>query len=356
MDPVAAVAELRAQVDQPDQKLIVIFCAPTYDLAALGREIASGFSAPVVACTAAGLIDAQGLSRGGITALSLAGELDVSLFPIRDVHACAPSVADIAASIADRPAGAPGERGFGLLLIDGLAKAEERVTAALYQAVGAMPIVGGSAGDHLTFTETHVFVDGAFRTNAAVFAVVHTTHPFHAFKFEHFAPSDRLMVVTRAEGRVVYELDGEPAADVYARLVGVAREALDATVFSAHPLVLELGGEAFVRSIVQAGVDGGLTLLCAIEDGVVLSVADSSDPRVVARDAFDRVEGVLGGPPVVVIGCDCILRRLEYDAKDIADPVAQLMRERRVFGFSTYGEQFNAMHVNQTFTGVALGA
>jgi len=26
-----------------------------------------------------------------------------------------------------------------------------------------------------------------------------------------------------------------------------------------------------------------------------------------------------------------------------------------VIGFNTYGEQFNGMHLNQTFTGVAIG-
>jgi hypothetical protein len=27
-----------------------------------------------------------------------------------------------------------------------------------------------------------------------------------------------------------------------------------------------------------------------------------------------------------------------------------------VVGFSTYGEQYNGIHVNQTFTGVAIGS
>jgi hypothetical protein len=32
-----------------------------------------------------------------------------------------------------------------------------------------------------------------------------------------------------------------------------------------------------------------------------------------------------------------------------------MLAENNVIGFSTYGEQFSAMHLNQTFTGVALG-
>ena len=31
-----------------------------------------------------------------------------------------------------------------------------------------------------------------------------------------------------------------------------------------------------------------------------------------------------------------------------------ILAKNRVVGFSTYGEQFNGMHVNQTMTGVAI--
>ena len=34
--------------------------------------------------------------------------------------------------------------------------------------------------------------------------------------------------------------------------------------------------------------------------------------------------------------------------------VSALLRKHGVTGFSTYGEQMNSMHVNQTMTGVAL--
>jgi hypothetical protein len=33
-----------------------------------------------------------------------------------------------------------------------------------------------------------------------------------------------------------------------------------------------------------------------------------------------------------------------------------LYQKHRVVGFHTYGEQLNAMHLNQTLTGVAFGA
>ena len=34
--------------------------------------------------------------------------------------------------------------------------------------------------------------------------------------------------------------------------------------------------------------------------------------------------------------------------------LSALLQQHRVLGFSTYGEQLNSMHVNQTMTGVAI--
>ncbi len=36
--------------------------------------------------------------------------------------------------------------------------------------------------------------------------------------------------------------------------------------------------------------------------------------------------------------------------------ISHILRDNRVVGFSTYGEQINSMHVNQTLTGVAIYA
>jgi len=70
---------------------------------------------------------------------------------------------------------------------------------------------------------------------------------------------------------------------------------------------------------------------------------------------FRQLEGRVGTPELV-IGCDCILRKLEMQRCGLTERVGQLFTENHVVGFSTYGEQYHAMHVNQTFSGVALGA
>ncbi|MNY70145.1 hypothetical protein D3C86_2082180 [compost metagenome] len=69
---------------------------------------------------------------------------------------------------------------------------------------------------------------------------------------------------------------------------------------------------------------------------------------------FDGLEQRLG-PLLLTIGCDCFLRRMEVEASGLVADTAGLLVRHRVIGFNTYGEQFNGMHINQTFTGVAIG-
>ncbi len=80
-----------------------------------------------------------------------------------------------------------------------------------------------------------------------------------------------------------------------------------------------------------------------------------------ARDIAEHLEEALGGlsadgRPDTVIGFDCALRRVEVEQTQALGKVSAILRRHGVVGFNTYGEQHNMLHVNQTFTGVALYA
>jgi hypothetical protein len=126
-------------------------------------------------------------------------------------------------SLAQRVARFDPSRCFALLLIDGLCRHEEHVARAIHDGLGGIPMVGGSAGDGLDFRETAVFYDGRFRSNAAVLLVAATRHPFTTFKTEHFVSDSRRLVLTGVipEKRIATEINGFPAAEEYARAIGV---------------------------------------------------------------------------------------------------------------------------------------
>lgn len=165
------------------------------------------------------------------------------------------------------------------------------------------------------------------------------------------------MVVTDADSseRIVKEINGLPAAEEYARLLGVEVHELNPMRFAASPIVVMIEGTDYVRSIQKANPDGSLTLYSAIEEGLVLRVAHGAGLVSNLEQTFDKIHAEIGQPQLV-IGCDCILRKLEIVQKGLQDRIAQIFMANNTVGFNSYGEQFHGVHVNQTLTGVAIGS
>ena len=149
-------------------------------------------------------------------------------------------------------------------------------------------------------------------------------------------------------------MNAEPAAEAYARAVGVAVEELDRKVFALRPMGVRIGGHYFVRSVQRVNADGSLTFYCAVETGIVMTAMEPGSLLESVRTQIEASERVVG-PPLVTIGCDCFLRRLEAEFTGVVDEVSDFLRHHKVIGFNTYGEQFDGMHINQTFTGVVIG-
>ncbi|MCA1940967.1 MAG: FIST C-terminal domain-containing protein [Caenispirillum bisanense] len=358
-----AVRELAEDLAQPDAVLALVFASSHHDRGLLAAALAEHLpGVPVVGCTTAGELTPLGYRRGALTGVSLAAPefqavaLRIDTLEDFSVADSMKLVQDGLTQLGRKMPGMRTDQVFAMLLIDGLSASEERVVSGLYQALGEIPLFGGSAGDDLAFQDTGVLHDGAFHRNAAVLLLVATHHPFEVFKTEHFVAAEEKMVVTEADPsrRIVTEINAEPAAHEYARVHGVEVEELTPMMFAARPVVVKVGGVPYVRSIQKVNPDGSLTFYCAIDEGIVLTAATGVDILENLRDAFRRVRQVIG-PPQLVIGCDCILRSLELEQNGLLDDVSCLLAEQRVIGFNTYGEQFGAMHVNQTFTGVAIG-
>ena len=170
--------------------------------------------------------------------------------------------------------------------------------------------------------------------------------------FAHFSPTETRAVVTAAipEKRRILELNAEPAADEYARLTGIARDRLTPTEFARRPLLLRTGRRHHVRAISEVTEDGGLSLMSAIDTGTVLTLGRAED----MTQGFLQALSALPRPPLMVLGFDCILRRLALERAGLATVMSDLFTRFRVAGFNTYGEQHSGMHVNQTFVGLAF--
>lgn len=358
-----AAAEFYEAVVQPDMELVIFFCSSEYDLDTLAEEISRLFAGiQVVGCTTAGEIGPAGYHQHSLSGVSfsagscvaVSGLLDrLSQFEISRGN-------DFTQAMLQRLEGrapqAGPDKSFAFMLIDGLSIREEPVAHALQYALGKITLFGGSAGDDQKFVNTYVYSDGSFHSDSAALILISTSLPFRIFKTQHFVSTDERLVVTEADAprRIIKEINGLPAAEEYARLVGVDMHDLNPVYFAVSPVVVMIDGTDYVRSIQKVNADGSLTFFCAIEEGLVLRLAHGVDLVNNLEQTFDKIRAEIG-PPQLVLGFDCILRNLEISQNGLKDRVAEIFRNNNTIGFSSYGEQFQGIHINQTLTGVVIG-
>ncbi len=249
------------------------------------------------------------------------------------------------------------ERHFCLSFIDGLSKCEETIISMISTRLLNTPLLGGSAGDDLKFENTYVLANGKAYQNAAVFVLADSQLPFKAIKHQHFVTGDVETIITKADisERIVYHLDGMPAAERYAQLLNLNIEDLDALVFSTHPLIYQHQHECYVRSIAQVGEDHSLIFYCAIEEGMILNLCSHQDMVQQFEQTLDNL-AVPANKINVLFVFNCILRRLEAESSNIIQNLATEFGtiSNHTFGFDTYGEQWNGLHINQTLVALAL--
>ncbi|MEH6625925.1 MAG: nitric oxide-sensing protein NosP [Motiliproteus sp.] len=361
--PQQAIMELKQQLDQPDLGLVLVFFSIDYDLPAIAAELESAFAGvTVVGCTTAGEIGPLGYSRGSISGISFPAadfSASVGLFSrLQDLSlgTWRQSAARLHGKHNQRYQLIDDDGTFGLLLVDGMSIREEPLVRMVTSVMSHIPIIGGSAGDDLHFESTYVLHQGKLYADSALLILITTALPFKAFKAQHFVSTDQRMVVTAAlpEQRIVTEINGRLAGPEYARLLGVDAQQLTPMVFAAHPVVVKMGDSEYVRSIQKVNDDGSLTFFCAIDVGIVLRIASGVDLVTNLSNTFKGLKETLG-PAQAMITCDCILRRLEIEQKGLSEQVSELLKENRSIGFSTYGEQIDGIHVNQTCTGIVIG-
>jgi hypothetical protein len=365
MDPRTAAREMFDALHAPDMALAIFYCSPSYDLTALGAALAEQFGpdAPLIGCTTAVEVTPVGYLEGAITGVSLAGRgVLAHTERIERLRALEPGRGELAAQAAlramqGRGVTPTGASCFGFVLCDGMAVREDALVSALYASLPGIPLIGGSTGDGIQPGPTHLYHRGRFLTDCALFTLMSTPTAFKVFRTEHPVPVGRKLVVTGADParRAVTEINGHPAAREYARRVGIAADQVGPAVFAAHPLVVSVAGNGYVRSIRGVNDDGSLALDGAIDEGTVFTIAEGLD---IVRDLEEAFAGVVRelGPPALVLGCDCVLRYLEIAHRGCRDDIDRIFTDHHVVGFATYCERLSAIHANQTFTGVAISA
>ena len=357
--------EILANVKCDEIELLLFHTSTLFDLDAVAKEITARFPhVNIVGCTSAGEFNKNGYGTEKLLAVAfLKNEFSIATALVPNLGEVNFDEAhDIASglrrALQGRERRYDTEQHFVISVLDGLTRHEEHFLETFATAFGNIPHLGGSAGDDLKLEATYVFYNGEFHRDAAVLLLVGTGKPFTVFSIDHINSPVSKLVVTHAdpESRTVYEINGEPAAQYYASLLGMKAEDLTPDVFSMFPLAVMVGGKYFIRSIQKVDLaTNAITFYCAVDIGIILTFVQLGDCIEALESKLDKLRAQLGEPEFVY-ACDCFLRRLEIQQGKKDHEIRRLQQRYNVAGFNAYGEHIHSVHLNQTFTGVYFAA
>lgn len=364
-DSVKAADEIVSKIRQDDIALVIFFASPQYDFSLLSKRIKSGFmKSEVIGCTTAGEICGNFLLDNSVVAVSISSKniitattviKNISRIPIMHRAELINTFNQAGLRLDDPDLD---NKGFVITLIDGLRSAEEKTLAVINSIFKnkRLPLIGGSAGDGLSFKETLVSFDGEVYSDAAVVTFINTRHKFYLYKENIFQPSGKQMYVTRADyrNRLIYELDNQPAAVVYADKLGVNKKDLP-QYFTYHPLGRKIGDKIWIASAFSVNQDDSIQFYCQVITNSILEILEPVDPIQMAHKSVQDISSHMSSIKLL-LAINCILRRLQFEQQNISKEVfGQFASLAPVAGFSSYGEQLNNTHLNQTLLVLALG-
>ncbi|MEU7908599.1 FIST N-terminal domain-containing protein [Actinoplanes sp. NPDC049118] len=362
-DTATAVRDVLGQLNHIDAGAVLFFAGPDHDGTLIAAEFANRFpDVPTIGCSTAGEFDQRGMSEGGLAAVALPTSVVSRAAAVLaelggDVKAgVAAGVRELEKQLGTALRDLDPERHVGLMLIDGAHAVEEQVNEALGDAAPLLSFVGGSAADDMKFAETPVYCGSAVSANGVALLILELSVPYAIVKTSSFEPAGRTFAITKADDqlRIVREIDGRPAADVYAEALGVTVGELDFGTFAANPVGLMIDGKPWVRCA-QAVIEGnGIKFACQILEGMDVELLKPTDmvrdTTEAMREAVDNVGGHASGAVLF----NCAYRKLQIGAEHLEEKFIDSLGDTPSAGFHTFGESWLG-NMNYTLTGVVFG-
>jgi hypothetical protein len=337
-----------------DTKLLLFFASSKFAPEEISRKMQGAFpSALVFGCSTAGEIFTGRMLDDSVVVMGFNDDslLDAKIEIIEDLDdkdGVKKAFDSFAGHFGESVADMASREYAGIILVDGLSGAEESLIETIGDSTNVV-FIGGSAGDDLKFSSTHLYANGKTYTNAAILALLKPGTDFTFVKTQSFRDLGIRLDVTKADeaSRTVIEFNGKPAAVAYAEAVNSSVE--DASNrFMHNPVGLLIDDEPYVRSPQQIKDNGTMAFYCGVREGMELSLLESTDIIEDTRTAI-RQAGKESGVIYGIINFNCILRTLELKQKNLTGEYGDIFSSVPTAGFSTYGEQYIG-HINQTAT------
>jgi PAS domain S-box-containing protein len=234
---------------------------------------------------------------------------------------------------------------------------------------GSLPIFGGSSADDWRMEGNYVLLGQQAYPDSVLVAVFETQLRFGIGLAHGFRPGTRRATITRVRGHEVLELDGKPAAETYAQMLGTSREALAGkhlTLTTGQPAgTPDIYGQYSINVASYFTSQEGVRFSQPVLEGSVLAIMEADKDTMIAAGQEALRKALLRGSvtdPAMAFVFSCALRTRilrERTAEEIAG-MKEMLPDMPLVGFYSFGEQGLAddgvnRHNNEVITVLVLG-
>ncbi len=338
--------EVALGLDNQDCDLVIINASIGHDLRALVAQTRSQCpGARVVAASCAGVVGREGVSESmkDVALMAVRGK-ELSVAHIDGIlgHNAYEKSVELASTLKQ---GNPGINMI-FLIAPGIDIANDLVIAGFESVFGPeVTLFGATSSDNMRgqasfqAVDSEVFEHAAFAVGFSDPTLEVDTQATHGF-----VAVGEPLVVTRAKGHRIYELNGKPAWPEYLAKLGLPESAtladsipIGAIAERLSPeLAREYGNDHILRVVTHHDPDGALQFATTCAEGTQLWLTTRDEERIF-KD-LDRLIASMQGPaknrkPVAVFQADCLARGRRLFNRIMKEELVQRMQHP----FSTDG-------------------
>ncbi|MBZ4418692.1 FIST signal transduction protein [Myxococcus sp. RHSTA-1-4] len=371
-EPDAAAEDLVSQLGSAAPKLVTMFASRERDQLALNRAVRARLppTTRLVGATTAGELDNTGIHEGSVVLGALYGDLEVGLglgtgLSVDAIGAGAAAIKRACDDLGVRQQDLDPRRYVGLVIDDGFRYKKEELLLGILEKSQTLVLVGGGASDDNRDPARQsalIHVDGEVAGDAVLVALFKTNAPWAALRSHWYVPTGEKLTITKVDESHTraLEIDGKPAAQRYADILGVEVKDLEFGTpqgFAVRPTALRVGREYFIRSAWKPLDDGSILFANLLEEGTELELMKLGDMAGMTRAFFtDEVPRRVQNPQAALL-FHCGGRMWYANATNTVSELAETLKAApTAAGLNVHFEIYSGFHINTTLTTLVFGA
>lgn len=366
-DSKEAVDELYRSLKNKEEPILVIFLASSnYDFDIVTKEVKKYFpNSEVIGSTTSGEIVKEGFINDSIvlttlicnkTKVKAALIKDAVKFPVLEKNKILEKAKECGIDCNSLNSH---KDAFAMTFINGNHNIEEIVSSLFYAVIknDKFQLAGGSAGDDLKFKENFISLNGEVTSTGAIILFFKTKCNFKIIKENIYYPIGKSLVLTDVdiEKRKIKKIDNRNPMEVLSEKIGIPKTQLDEKLLQ-YPLGRVIGDETYLCSLKQIDSDGMLDSYINIMPNTKLEILKSANVIETVENTCREIQRDVNNIGFVFF-INCILRTLDLKNMNQCNLVAKTYEKYfpSFCGFSSYGEQYNKLSLNQTVVMIVMG-